>query len=155
MQVSPTTLFLVEGCGQLGVAMCWGDGFITDYDIIAQTGISDPNPFFQTLLGKPYLDNVVISPHYYPPSVSGSKAQDSGCETPSNIKISLGTCIHSAAVGILGVWPWPIWELKDSTAPIATYFLCREFAMRASPVQRSSLVEHPLWIIMLNNIDLA
>lgn len=83
MQVSPTTLFLVEGCGQLGVAMCWGDGFITNPSIIAQTGISDPNPFFQTLLGKPYLANVVISPHYYPPSVSGSTAQNTGCEAPS------------------------------------------------------------------------
>ena len=83
MQVSPTTLFLVEGCGQLGVAMCWGDGFITDHEIIARTGISDPNPFFQTLLGKPYLDNVIISPHYYPPSVSGSKGQNTRCEMSS------------------------------------------------------------------------
>jgi hypothetical protein len=31
-QVSPTTLFFIEGCGQLGggAAMNWGDGFITD-----------------------------------------------------------------------------------------------------------------------------
>ena len=30
LQVSPTTLFFVEGCGQLSYAMCWGDGFVTD-----------------------------------------------------------------------------------------------------------------------------
>jgi len=29
-QVSPTTLFLVEGCGQEMFAMNWGDGFVTD-----------------------------------------------------------------------------------------------------------------------------
>ena len=50
--------------------MCWGDGFITDPAIIAQTGASDPNPFFVSLLGRPYLDNIVIAPHYYPPSIS-------------------------------------------------------------------------------------
>ena len=35
-------------------------------------GCQIPNPFFQTLLSKPYLENVVISPHYYPPSISHS-----------------------------------------------------------------------------------
>ena len=71
-QISPTTLFLVEGGGQLPYAMCWGDGFVTNSSIIAANNLSDPNPFFQTLLTKPYLSNVVISPHYYPPSISFS-----------------------------------------------------------------------------------
>lgn len=70
-QISPTTLFFIQGSGQtLHGAMCWGDGFITDKTLIAQTGMSDPNPFFVSLLQKPYLNNVVISPHYYPPSIS-------------------------------------------------------------------------------------
>ena len=72
MQVSPTTLFFIEGGGQLPYSMCWGDGFVTNKSIIAANGLSDPNPFFQTLLTKPYLDNVVVSPHYYPPSISHS-----------------------------------------------------------------------------------
>ena len=38
--------------------------------IISQYGLYDPNPFFESLSTKPYLNNVVISPHYYPPSVS-------------------------------------------------------------------------------------
>jgi len=38
--------------------------------IIQANGIADPNQFFQTLLTKPYLKNVVISPHFYPPSIS-------------------------------------------------------------------------------------
>lgn len=75
-EVSPTTLFFVEGGGQLPYSMCWGDGFVTDKSIIAANGLSDPNDFFTTLLAKPYLNNVVISPHYYPPSISQAKT---GC----------------------------------------------------------------------------
>lgn len=40
MQISPTTLFFIQGSGQVYAgAMCWGDGFITDPSIIAQTGL--------------------------------------------------------------------------------------------------------------------
>ena len=62
--------------------MCWGDGFITDRQTIDSTGTSDPNPFFLQLITKPYVYNVVISPHYYPPSISHSTA----CYT--------GTCLY-------------------------------------------------------------
>ena len=66
-----STLFFIEGCGQLGIpGINWGDGFATDTTLIQQYGLSDPNPFFQTLLTKPYLNNVGISPHIYPPSVT-------------------------------------------------------------------------------------
>lgn len=44
-------------------------------ELIKERGLSDPNWFFQTLLEKPYLNNVIISPHYYPPTVSKSKSQ--------------------------------------------------------------------------------
>ena len=74
--MSPSTLLLVEGSGQLAYAMNWGDGFVTDRTKIASYGLADANVFFGALLSKPYLSNVVISPHYYPPS--GSK-QQSGC----------------------------------------------------------------------------
>ncbi|KAK9822485.1 hypothetical protein WJX81_001062 [Elliptochloris bilobata] len=75
-QVNPATLFLIEGSGQAGTntAMCWGDGFITDKAIISANGIADPNQFFTTLGTKPYLGNVIISPHYYPPSISQNTA---------------------------------------------------------------------------------
>ena len=33
-------------------------------------GLSDATSFFQQLSGKPYVGNVVISPHIYPPTVS-------------------------------------------------------------------------------------
>ena len=67
-----------------------GDGFFSDPAFIASHGVSDPNRFFQTLLTKPYLGNVVISPHYYPPSISQAS---SGCAHPrsggmSNLTVS-------------------------------------------------------------------
>lgn len=40
-----------------------GNGFVTDRDIIDEFGIHDANPFFSSLLTKPYLNNIVISPH--------------------------------------------------------------------------------------------
>ena len=37
----------------------WGDGLITDRDILAANPLaSDPNPFFEQLLTKPYLNQV-------------------------------------------------------------------------------------------------
>lgn len=47
-----------------------GNGFITDGPTISSTGISDPNPFFTELMGRPYLNNVVISPHIYGKSIA-------------------------------------------------------------------------------------
>jgi hypothetical protein len=76
VQISESTLFFIQGSGQTWKgAMNWGDGFITDPTLISQTGMSDPNPFFQALLSKPYLNNVVIAPHYYPPSISHATSQ--------------------------------------------------------------------------------
>ena len=71
MQISPSTLFFIEGCGQLGFAMCWGDGFVTDNGLIQQFGLTDPKPILNQILAAPYAKQVVISPHYYPPSISG------------------------------------------------------------------------------------
>lgn len=74
-QVSPSTLFFAEGGGQLGFAQNWGDGFVTDDTVIAQYGLSDPKPFFNTVLTRPYANQVIISPHYYPPSISEQKSK--------------------------------------------------------------------------------
>ena len=37
-----------------------GNGFITDYNIIAKYGLSDANRFFNSLLDKPYADKVGV-----------------------------------------------------------------------------------------------
>ena len=52
------TIYFIEGGGQTGFDTCWGNGFVTDYNLINQYGLSDPNPFFQTLLTKPYRNKV-------------------------------------------------------------------------------------------------
>ena len=58
--VNPNVLFFIEGTGQSGLADNWGDGLCTDASTISSYGISDPNPFFTTLMGKQYLDQVCI-----------------------------------------------------------------------------------------------
>lgn len=70
--VSPTTLLIVEGTGQMNYrGLNWGDGFVTQPDLLSKYYLSNhPTSFFQQVLSKPYRDNVVISPHVYPPSVS-------------------------------------------------------------------------------------
>jgi len=62
-----------QSCMVLMLHHLQGNGFVTDPAIIKEFGIHDANPFFTTLLSKPYLDNVVISPHLYGPSVSSRK----------------------------------------------------------------------------------
>lgn len=64
---------LIEGCGQTGYVQNWGDGFVTDTSIIyAQhhPAMSNPNEFFRALHDERFLDNIVLSPHVYPPSVA-------------------------------------------------------------------------------------
>ena len=39
---------------------------------------SDPNPFFRQLLSRPYLRQVAVAPHLYPPSVTLSDLPSTG-----------------------------------------------------------------------------
>ena len=64
-------MLLIEGLGQQSYgSLNWGDGLITERNTIARTGVSDPNPFFQELLTKPYRRQVVAAVHVYPPVIS-------------------------------------------------------------------------------------
>lgn len=68
-------IFFLEGGGQTAMpGVNWGNGFATDRAVIAERGLSDPNPFFEALMRKPYRRSVVIAPHVYGPSVSGAVA---------------------------------------------------------------------------------
>jgi hypothetical protein len=67
--VSPHWLYIIQGCGQAGLAKNWGDGLGTDPAVLSQYGATDPRPFFDALAARPYLDKVVLGPHVYPPSV--------------------------------------------------------------------------------------
>lgn len=63
-------LALPAGTGQNMFGLNWGNGFISNQDIINSRGLSDPNDFFQDVLRKPYVNSVVFSPHLYPPSIT-------------------------------------------------------------------------------------
>lgn len=62
---------MIEGLGQQNLGtLNWGDGLITDAATISNKKLSDPNPFFQQLLKKPYRRQVIAGVHVYPPSIS-------------------------------------------------------------------------------------
>jgi hypothetical protein len=69
-------IFGIEGTGQSGLNANWGDGFATTK--INELGLSDPRPFFDALLKKPYANRVILAPHVYPPSVTNNENAATG-----------------------------------------------------------------------------
>ncbi len=52
----------LQGTGQTMVVN-WGDGFFTDADVLANyQGMSNPNNFFTTIVGMPYINQVGPAP---------------------------------------------------------------------------------------------
>ena len=93
------------GTGEQGsIAKNQGDGFATNLSVLASRGgASDPNSFFTTLLGKPYLQQVVIAPHVYGPSVSNDyTAASVAPQLWSRLSTSFGYL--NKAVGALAGW---------------------------------------------------
>jgi aryl-phospho-beta-D-glucosidase BglC (GH1 family) len=90
-KMDSSTLFMIEGTGQAGYNLNWGDGFVTDKSIIKSTGIDDPNRFFQNLVSKPYKNNVIISPHIYGPSISLNTHASTGSILFNRLYYSFGT----------------------------------------------------------------
>lgn len=90
-KVNPHFLFFIEGTGQGGINANWGDGFATDPQAISQYGLSNPNPFFQALMTKPYVNQVVLSPHIYPPSVTFTPQNSEGAGLFNRLSTSFGT----------------------------------------------------------------
>ena len=72
--VSRAALYWLEGTGQLGIQTNFGDGFATDPTVIANLGLSNPRPFFDDLTKQPWVTQVALAPHVYPPSVTGQTA---------------------------------------------------------------------------------
>lgn len=67
-----------------------GNGFIIDPAILSFYGVSDASPFFETLLTKPYLNNVIIAPHIYGPSITRSNSRYAGSDLYSAVSSSVG-----------------------------------------------------------------
>jgi hypothetical protein len=51
-----------------------GDGYVTDPAIIQKYNLTDPKPFFNELLQRPYRSRVMLAPHLYGPDSSGVPA---------------------------------------------------------------------------------
>lgn len=84
-------LFFIEGSGQGGINANWGDGFVIDKTLISQKGLSDPNSFFTSLSTKSYLNQVVLSPHVYPPTITNATADYYGSGLYGRLSASFGT----------------------------------------------------------------
>mmetsp|Transcript_13633 Transcript_13633/g.41196 ORF Transcript_13633/g.41196 Transcript_13633/m.41196 type:complete len:948 (-) Transcript_13633:1152-3995(-) len=85
-QINPNAVYFVEGTAQSNINANWGDGFCTAPSCVTPGGRNDPNKFFSTLLTKPYLNKVVISPHVYPPTITNAASSFSGA--PLNSRLS-------------------------------------------------------------------
>eukprot|EP00890_Picochlorum_soloecismus_P002424 jgi/Picsp_1/3182/NSC_06022-R1_glycoside hydrolase len=82
-------LYAVQGTGQKGLYANQGDGFATDR--IHELNLSDPSPFFDTVLSKPYRNRVILSPHVYPASVTYHFETSSGEALYDRLTTSFGS----------------------------------------------------------------
>lgn len=105
--INSEALFFIEGTAQGDIGANWGDGFST-----ADSGLSNPSSFFNTLLTKPYLNQVVISPHVYPPSVTGASQNYSGSGLYNRLTASFGYLTQQGYCnGICKTFPVAIGEM--------------------------------------------
>lgn len=139
-QIDPHFLYFIEGTGQGGINANWGDGFATDVDLIRKSGLSDPNPFFQALLEKPYVDQVVISPHVYPPSVTYASQDYQGEALWNRLSSSFGYLTQQGYQGkvfpvAIGEFGSHFTEEKDlqSMQDMARYFQSGDTKHKAIP----------------------
>jgi hypothetical protein len=51
--------FMFEGTGQNSFGLNWGNGFVTDPQVIQSRGLSNPTAFFRDFVKKPYVKNGV------------------------------------------------------------------------------------------------
>ena len=82
-------MYAVQGTGQKGIHANQGDGFATDR--IHEFNLSDPSPFFDTVLSKPYRNKVILSPHVYPASVTYHYGTSSGEALYDRLTTSFGS----------------------------------------------------------------
>lgn len=122
--INSGVLFFVEGTGQTDMGANWGDGFATN------TNVNSAKPFFDALITKPYLNQVVISPHVYPPSVSGSRFNDKGAALYKRLNDSFGYLIEPGyCVGSCKKFPVAIGEFGSRfTNPEDVQFM-EDFAL--------------------------
>ena len=85
-----TTLYFLEGTGQVGMRLNWGDGFVTNASLVQKYAIDDASVFFERLSTKPYRNNLVISPHLYGPTISKNHVTSFGKDLHQRLESSFG-----------------------------------------------------------------
>ncbi|CAK0786597.1 hypothetical protein CVIRNUC_009811 [Coccomyxa viridis] len=88
--ICPDCLFIGEGTGATNLAANWGDGFVTNQAVVAQSGVSDATAFFNDLVTKPYVQQFIVGPHIYCADVSGSSYATSGQALYSKLSTTFG-----------------------------------------------------------------
>ena len=78
--IDPQKLIFIEGTAQGALESNWGDGFATDDAAVAQ-GVSNPKNFFTQLVSKPYVNQIVVSPHAYGPDGTNNQGPDHSDQT--------------------------------------------------------------------------
>lgn len=88
-------LFMVEGTGQTRYNLNWGNGFVTNPQIIRKYNIDDASVFFKAIQNKPYKNRVIISPHLYGPSISKDEGHSSGAPLYERLENTFGYILSS------------------------------------------------------------
>ena len=71
------------------IVLLRGDGFQTAAGVTAGSR-DDPNPFFKAIFSKPYLNQIVISPHVYGPGVTSASTNYFGAGLWGRLSSSFG-----------------------------------------------------------------
>ena len=78
-------LFVAEGSGQSGVSLNWGDGFVTNATYLDAeaarmnlTRLANAGPFLTAALARPWVNQLVLSPHFYCPRVTTENVSYAG-----------------------------------------------------------------------------
>lgn len=148
--ITPTgMLYWIEGTGQTNYGLSWGSGFVTDASIVARYNIDDASPFFTALLKKPYVNQVVVSPHEYGPLIRKSnivgEALFERLDKGHGYLMNQGFC----AAGTCQRFPVVVGEWGSSHDPVELPFLHDFAAWMRSQKSNSWMV----WAVNANSGD--
>jgi aryl-phospho-beta-D-glucosidase BglC (GH1 family) len=147
-KLDKTAMFLIEGTGQTGYKLSWGNGFIVDPNIIEKYGIDDPRWFFQSLNSRSYRSRIIISPHLYGPSVTG-QAELSSTQIRQQLNASFGRFLRGEKYPIiLGEFGSRFTDPRD----IRYYDTMAEWFMHATKNNKNQ-VHWMYWCYSFNSAD--
>lgn len=154
--ICPDCLFLVEGGGQYRwCGVNWGNGFITNQTLLSiyKTGynLSDATTFFQQILSKPWLKQLVLAPHIYCPGVTSATVCYNGTDLYNGLDQSYGYLTVSpgyCANGTCRVFPAILDEFGstlDNAAELSCMKAIETYANALAPSNTTSHAPLTSW----------